>query len=184
MYGWKFFDFLSTTPHLYIFNKKTYQTLIGAILSIIIIVLSVLCLFGFGIDIFYKKKPLSVLSREYVETPVINRSDLMFALNPVFPTGEPIKELKRKLSISMLYVSSNTLNLTKPTSWINVPLINCPDSPKYKNNFLNFTKKLPGNPENAACIPDEFNGNVRGKVGDALSDLYVFYVRYGYFKKK
>jgi hypothetical protein len=176
MNGLRNFDLLSTAPHLYIFEKKTYQTIVGASLSMTVIILSILCLFGFGIDIFYKKKPISVLSREYMETPVINRSNLMIALNPTFPTGEPVKDLNKKMSISMLYLSANASNKVTPTSWVPIPLTSCIDSQIYKNNTYNFAKNLAGNPKDAACIPDEFQGGIRGKVGDAISDVYMLYI--------
>jgi hypothetical protein len=173
----KVFDLLSSAPHLYIFGERKYQTFIGALFSIIIVILWIFCLFAFGIDIINKKKPISVMSREYIETPVINRSDIMFALNPVFISGEPIKDLNRKLSISMTYVNSNPLNLTNPTTWKPIPLMSCVNSKMYKNNTMNFTKLLSGNAANAACLPDDFEGDIRGKLGDPLEDVYVFSAR-------
>jgi hypothetical protein len=171
-------DLLSTRPQLYIFNKSRYQTIIGSIFTIILIILSLLCLFGFGLDILLKKKPFSVLSRQYIQTPVLNRNDLniMVAFNPIAVGGKTINDLSRKLNFQINKVHGNHSNTESPTIRTPVKTTKCTETSFFRQDNFSMQHAFAGDPGNATCIDDSYNEPIKGRYGNANFDMFEFIV--------
>jgi hypothetical protein len=60
-------DFLSYKPTLFINSHERYRNIFGGIISIIIILLSLLCLIYFGLDLFLKSVPNVIISKKSFE---------------------------------------------------------------------------------------------------------------------
>ena len=85
----KGFDLVSEfKSDIYVNNDSIHRTKIGGCLTIIIGVVTILCLIGFGKDLFSKKMPI-VYSADYIEnnTLKINRTLFQAAISPVKTGG-------------------------------------------------------------------------------------------------
>jgi hypothetical protein len=68
-------DFLGYKPSIKINSKDRYQTVLGGITSLMIIILSLASVIYFGLEIVIKQQPIVVVSREnYQEIPALNVS--------------------------------------------------------------------------------------------------------------
>ncbi len=77
------FDLIGGTPKLFIDNSKKHKSKMGAIFSIIIAILSMLCFAGFGLDLFQKKRPELFNSREFSYDTSIAGNQIVMAFCPL-----------------------------------------------------------------------------------------------------
>lgn len=72
----KFFDFLSHSPQLRVNKKASYHTVFGGIISFIIGILTIVGIFYFGKELYFKNEPVAVISaKEY--------QDLDYRISPL-----------------------------------------------------------------------------------------------------
>jgi hypothetical protein len=166
----KSIDFLGISPEFYIQGKSNYKTILGSIFSIIISILTLLSLIAFGIDLLKRESPVSVLSTEYLKTPVINGKDLFFTIAPMFPGGRELTEIDRKLTIQMNFADTDGGRKVNITQYSRFDLVSCSKSTKFKK--LNISNYLVGVERSYYCTPDDFERDLIGKFGDATFTLY------------
>jgi hypothetical protein len=163
-------DLLGVKPEFYILGKTTFKTIIGSIFTIILVILACLSSVAFGIDLFQRKVPTSVLSTEYVDIPIIKAKDLFFAISILFAGGADVKEIDRKLTLDLLFADSDGRR-ENITYYTRIPLVKCSSTDKYKK--AEASKYLVGVESGYHCIPDDFDRDLYGKFGDSLFTLYM-----------
>jgi hypothetical protein len=171
-------DFVSQRQQLYIFGKKTYKTNLGSILSILIILLSVLCFFGFGIDLLQKKKPEILLGKEFIQTPKISRSHFNFLISPQLRGGKVIPEVMRKLSFHLSFGLTDNSDPKNSTYFKEMELVFCNKTKNYKENIYNITSSTLIDSSISFCLSDDFTEDLIGKFGNNKFTVLNFFVRY------
>ncbi len=141
------------------------------ILTIATFFFSILCFVGFGLDLFERKMAEILNSREYKKDNRIERDQLHFIVLPLMPGGIKMKDVKRKVMAYMYYVETTA---ESPPKFFNAPLMECKKSNDVKNNFMNVTSILQGDPEDAFCLPDDFTLPMMGQFGNPNFFLYQF----------
>jgi hypothetical protein len=89
---------------------------------------------------------------------------IFFALSIVLFGGTEVTEFERKVAFELYFpdTDSSRENVTNLTI---VSLIQCTKTEKYKRH--NASNYLVGTEKNYYCLPDEFEGDMVGKFGDA-----------------
>src|SRR5690349_16677303 len=94
----KYIDLIGPTPQLYVDNNKTNKTLLGGLFSIVLMIMSILCAIGFGLDLIERKLPDIATSKQINMSSKINGKDVHYLLAPQFIGGTEIPEIERKLT--------------------------------------------------------------------------------------
>jgi hypothetical protein len=156
-------DLIGSRPGLYVNNYSYHKFSLGGLFTIITFMLGTLCIIGFGLDIFEKRKPEILTSKELNYTNFINASNLLFAVAPMMIGGQIIPDLKRRLNLMIQY-SETVANETK---LFYLPMIPCREARLYKQNLFNFSSLLISDIDQYFCLPEDKALTLKGKFGNS-----------------
>jgi hypothetical protein len=148
-----------------------HKSTIGGIFTLICGFFAILFFIGFGYDLFEKKRPEILNSKEFNQDNTLEADQLKFLILPHLPGGGKIKELSRKVMPFMYHVQTEA---GKPAIYNIEPLVPCQITKSYKTNFMNITTMLNGDYEDAYCLPDNFKLPMKGQFGNSKFYLHQF----------
>jgi hypothetical protein len=169
-------DFLGFTPQLYVKSENRYKTTLGGYLTILIAILSILALIGFGKNMLLKLNPTLYQNDVFSLENEIKFNDIPFAIGLMQRGGFTIPDLSRKLKVILEYSITNSSNKENPTIFIEYDMVPCSQTNLFKNDTLNIKKSLIGDPANFFCLPENLNLTWFGQYGNAnfrVSRLFV-----------
>lgn len=134
-------DFLRYNPQISINGNFGYKTFVGAILSVVIAILIILCSIGFGEDILFREKPTSFVTEIFDASPKLESSKILIALAPGLLGGIAIPNITSYLNI--IYGSVDTVSQVIGASYNFYKPERCIDTKRYTEDpILNATKTL------------------------------------------
>ena len=170
-------DFIGARPALFTKNSSWHKSNIGGLMTFILLVITILCFIGFGIDIVQRKRPQIYNSKAINNMNTLEKNKTIFAFAPMLRGGKKIEDIYRKINPLVYYVE---VNAGKDTKYTLVPLVSCMETEVFKSNFMNITGVLIGKAETYLCMSDEFNLPWIGKFGNGISSYYEFYFKLEY----
>jgi hypothetical protein len=170
-------DFLGPKPTLYIDKHERYRTASGGLMSIILGILTILCFIGFGMDLFQRKKPSTLLTKIYDSYPKVEYNRFKFLLAPAYNGPRKMNDIKRKLSFTYTYHQAD--------STLDVPCVNYTYYDMVPCTEINFFEKNPEfklstlvPKEDYYCVPENFDLPLEGKFGNSKFKMYHINVNF------
>ena len=121
-------DFIGMKPGLYINQSERHKTKIGAFLTIIISIFSILVFFDFGLDMLGKKNPSLFESKYFNLTSEMSLKMIPFMLGLMKIAGFTIPDLKRNIQMTLKFAITNSSNSQEPTIFTDMALSPCKES--------------------------------------------------------
>ncbi len=177
MIDFKYYDLLGERPELFIAGKSIFKSTIGGIFTIITAVLSILCFIGFGLDLFQKKRPEILLSKMLDYLNVIPHQKTVFAMTPLLKGGMRVQEPQRKLIPWFEYNFTNNTKETNKTIYSEFMMSNCSNTNFFNSNFMNLSSILLGDSRDYYCLPDNFDLDLVGRIGNPIFSKYRFFLK-------
>jgi hypothetical protein len=84
-------------------GNSTIKTVLGGILSLILIIFTLFCISYFGADLIQREKPISRFYKEFHNQSIVNLTDFPLLMTFASNTGNPITNVERYLTIDNLY---------------------------------------------------------------------------------
>jgi hypothetical protein len=170
-------DFLGPKPTLFIDKHERYRTASGGLLSKILGILTILCFIGFGMDLFLRKKPSTLLTKIYDSYPKVEYNRFKFLLAPAYNGPRKMNDIKRKLSFTYTYHQAD--------STLDVPCVNYTYYDMVPCTEINFFEKNPEfklstlvPKEDYYCVPENFDLPLEGKFGNSKFKMYHINVNF------
>lgn len=175
----KYLDLIGPKADLYMNKSKIFRTTLGGILTILVSILSILCFFGFGLDLIEKVHPETITSKDFVDYPIINKTDQFYLVGPHLSGGGSIPEIERKLNMIFTYSDTNAEERQndQTTYFYDHPMVLCSETKYFQMNLFNVSSSMILEPSGYYCIPDSFMSNLEGKFGKSKFKLYEFYIK-------
>ena len=173
----KNFDLLGERPGLFIADKAIFKSTIGGIFTILTAVLSILCFAGFGQDLFQRKRPDIFLSKVLDYLNVIPHQRMVFAMAPLLKGGKRIKEPLRKMTPWFEYSLTNNTKETNKSIFSEFQLGNCLETNFFQSNLMNLSSILLGDSRDYYCVPDNFDLDLVGRIGNPIFSKYRFFLK-------
>ena len=151
-------------------RDSLFRTSFGGCLTILIAVISALCIFGFGRELYSKNNPI-VTTSDYIDSNSLklDRSIFKTAISPVKTGGELYQDLDKMIEVtsSSLIINPNNEPIS---SFSHSRAKKCKNS-EMKNSFMN-------DEENYYCLSEKTNNNLEGSYGNSTFSVWIFYVNY------
>jgi hypothetical protein len=158
------------------YNKSTrVKTTLGAILTTIIGLAGIVSFIYFGIDLYYRAKPKSYVSKLYEEDPKIKNEGFgLFAVAAAGPGMVKLKEMNRMFEFVMIYITFDQDNEKEKSKRSYIKMSPCKETELFKKNQYNITNKLLTADDSYYCIPDNFEGGLYGSQSSRKSSMMQF----------
>lgn len=173
----KYCDFCSIGPELRINNSRTLKSVVGGLVSMIILLVVIFLVFYLGRDIIYKEKPSLLTIDRSLDTPIykeLNNTNFIIGLKVVdydistFPNPESYFDIT---FANVKTFANPDLNSSVPWNWTQIDLGYVPCN-HYKN-YAEKDKVLVG-PLNSFSCPKNFDIFFGGQHSDSLyGEIYV-----------
>ena len=166
-------DLFPYNPQLSVENEDMgHKTKLGASLTVLLGILTVLAVYAFGNEIFYKKNPTSVQSEYFMETPMLSEKELFLTFSIGKSGGIAIPNLDKILTMKWGYIDVNpNSELKDPINYDFFPVNRCVDSNSYfkdTENNKNLQNFLIQSNEEHYCMDDQLtNYKIRGEYGSS-----------------
>lgn len=164
-------DFLAYQPEIYIHKGEStkYKTAFGGIMSILIVILTVMATFGFGIDIINRRNPSVVLNRNYANYPNLTiTQDFLLSFGLFFDKGVLIDEIDTLVDIYFIYAITNPSAAYKNESVVTenkLQFVPCNTTDMLKQDYLKVKESLYADAGYYYCLPNGFNKPLEGEYG-------------------
>ena len=168
----KYFDKIGPKADIFMESKHRYQTNIGGILTIFLVLLSSVFFVFFSLDIYQKITPISYVTTTVNLSPIISGKDVFYMVG-IFIGGNDIKEMNRKFNYTNNFVDINR-NGNPPVRRVITQMIPCSQSKKYEKWSAKFKPQLLS-PENIYyCNSDDFEEDIIGSVASGSFSVNQF----------
>jgi hypothetical protein len=171
-------DILAMKFNLFYRKRDKFPTIIGAFLSLTLMLSFGICFILFGLDLVQKKKPDVMTNEVFIPDPLANLSEFTFLMKPFDIGLNSTTEVARKFSFNLLYIDLNESRINQTQEYIFVPMVTCDTTQLILTNRDNITSYLMGTPSEYYCIPDSFQGELYGKHGTNNHKMINFLIRY------
>ncbi len=148
------------TPEMNFNRKKKYKTVIGGILSILLLILTTLATIAFGEDLIKRQQPIIVTKNEFGDPKLNITADTLVGFRAFLDGGKRIENITRY--INPIIIHSQFLEKIETAQVDKYTMIQCKDSHLYQNNVMNVTSIIT-NPEIYYCLPNGLNLLLKGK---------------------
>ncbi len=147
-------------PRMNFKRKKKYKTVVGGLLSILLLILTTLATIAFGEDLFKKQRPIVVSKNVFAEPRMNVTADTLVGFRGFLDGGKRINEITKY--INPIIIHSHYPEGAQRSQVDKFTMIQCKDSDLYKNNVMNITSMI-SDPEIYYCLPNGLNLLLKGK---------------------
>ena len=162
-------DFFPYVPSIVVGDKYGHHTLLGAIITILLGLLTLLAIGAFGRDVIYKTNPNSLSSETYIKYPTLDKDEINVSLAVGYSGGAVIPNLDKKISVFYGFIDldgSRAANGSASAFYQYFPAVKClTDTNIFSNNTNSIIDFLAGNPGSYYCKPPGLTRDLEGKYG-------------------
>ncbi len=170
-------DLLGRRPGLFISGASSFKSTMGGIFTIITGLLTIMCFTAFGLDLFQRQRPEILSSKVLNYLNVIPYQRTAFAMAPLLKGGKRLEQPSRKMTAWFEYSITNNTKATNKTTFVEFILTNCSETNFFKNNFMNVSSIVLGDMRDYSCLPDDFNLDLLGRIGNPIYSKYRFFLK-------
>ena len=153
---------LTHSPFTFFTDKSsTYRTSIGVIVTLLLGIVGILAIVGFGIEIISKDKPRVNFSNQVNTETLIEKRNLQIYVGLSSNSGSQILEIDRKFNITIRSIE-NKSGSAKRNEYI---MNRCDFKTFSEDLYINLKKEMVGPESDYFCVPDNFNHTINKLFG-------------------
>jgi len=173
-------DLVSEFRGSFLINKhSTLKTSVGGIFTVLLGILSILCMIGFGMDLISKQVP-TVYSADFLIKGDYSLQGSSFngAFGPMIAGGGSLSDLDRMIEIVSLSCQTNPDN-NPITLYTPTKAKRCNETAELGDSYEEMKKSFLATEDNYFCIPKETqNVDLKNTFGNPKFNTYMIQISY------
>ena len=158
-------------------NERYFKTKLGGMFTIILMLLSLLCIIGFGKDFVMRSSPTVYFSEIKEENKSIKRKGFKAAIGLNISGGFTFQDLDRLVEIYIVDTDTNPAN-DPVTTFRYLKSPKCMNMESLNSTYFELKNSFIAEESNYFCFPDELQSNLENTFGNPKFKIWKFEIHY------